>query len=147
MEEILTPNHLIVGRNIPMTAYNAVLDGSNRDVDKIGTKHRYLYRQRVLKEFRTKWKKDYLADLRTKQRIPKTNEYRTPNVGDVVLINEDCSRMSWKVGRILELHPSTDDLVRVASVKLSNTNNVVKRPVKLLYPLEETLVMPTTPII
>lgn len=57
-------------------------------------------------------------------------------VGDVVLIGEDnLPRQTWKMGRITELFPGRDGLVRSCNVQTS-AGNVLRRPVQLIYPLE-----------
>ena len=57
-------------------------------------------------------------------------------VGDVVLIGEDhLPRQTWKMGRITELFPGRDGLVRSCAVRTS-AGSVLRRPVQLLYPLE-----------
>ena len=43
------------------------------------------------------------------------------------------------MGRIVELVESKDGKVRGAKVKIGKTNNVVKPPINLLYPLEANL--------
>ena len=64
-------------------------------------------------------------------------QIRVAKVGDVVLIREDCPRLNWKRGRIVELLRSQDDLCRGDVVRVSGTKNVVRRSLQCLYPLEE----------
>lgn len=57
-------------------------------------------------------------------------------VGDVALIGEDNTpRQSWRLGRIEELFPGRDGLVRSCAVRTSS-GTVLRRPIQLLYPLE-----------
>ena len=49
----------------------------------------------------------------------------------------DGPRLSWRLGRIVQLHQSEDGVTRAASVRLSGNRNVVKRSIRSLYPLEE----------
>ena len=62
---------------------------------------------------------------------------RYPTVGEAVLMKvETMPRGSWKMARVVSLLPSeTDDIHRAAKLKLSS-GKLVKRPFKLLYPLE-----------
>ena len=58
-------------------------------------------------------------------------------VGGVVVIGEDVlSRHRWKLGIVVELIKSDDELVRGEKVKVGKTRNVIRRPVNCLYPTE-----------
>ena len=48
----------------------------------------------------------------------------------VLLIDENMPPLQWAVGRILEVHPGADNVVRVATVK--TTKGTFKRAVKKL---------------
>ncbi|CAH1378405.1 unnamed protein product, partial [Tenebrio molitor] len=51
----------------------------------------------------------------------------TPQLGTLVLIKEDnAPPLQWPMGRIMELHPGADGLVRVVTVK--TMRGVLKRP-------------------
>ena len=56
-------------------------------------------------------------------------------MGSVVLLKEDLPRGVWKMGKITELISSSDGKFLAAKVLLP-TKKVLKRPLKLLYPLE-----------
>lgn len=57
-------------------------------------------------------------------------------VGDVALIGEDNTpRHTWKLGRVEELFPGRDGLVRSCAVR-TTSGTVLRRPIQLLYPLE-----------
>ena len=134
-EEIITPNHLIFGRSLPIASNESSqipIDSRNRSF-----KRRVLYRQKVLRDFRNRWKKEYLVNLRQSERVSGTKQIRSPKVGDVVLIQGDCPRLQWKLGRIVGLIDSEDGICRGAEVIVSGTKNIVKRSIKTLYPLEE----------
>lgn len=75
-----------------------------------------------------------MRDLRS------AHECKTPiptvlKVGDVVLIGEDkLPKHTWKMGRIIELFPGRDGLVRSCAVRTS-AGSLLRRPVQLIYPL------------
>nr|XP_033949987.1 uncharacterized protein LOC117454852 [Pseudochaenichthys georgianus] len=96
---------------------------------------RWRYRQRLLTSFWNSWKKDYLMELKSAHRC----ETPTPTllkVGDVILIGEDKTpRQNWKMGRITDLFPGRDGLIRSCVVRTS-TGSLLRRPVQLIYPLE-----------
>jgi hypothetical protein len=55
--------------------------------------------------------------------------------GDVVLLMDPkVRRGEWPLGRITEVHPGKDGLIRVAKVKVGES--IYERPVHRLCPLE-----------
>ena len=59
-----------------------------------------------------------------------------PEVDDTLLIHEDKSpRQNWKLGRIVELIISKDNVVRAAKVILGS-RKILERPINKLYPVE-----------
>ena len=141
-EEIITPNHLIVGRSLPIYS-NESIGLQSKVTGKLAFKRRVLYRQKILRDFRMRWEKDYLLNLRQNDRVTGEKQIRVAKVGDVVLIHGDCPRLNWKLGRIVELLRSQDDLCRGAVVRVSGTKNVVRRSLSCLYPLEENFEVDT----
>ena len=85
---------------------------------KVTKREQYL--QTLLKHFWSRWTSEYLTELREHQR--RSNKSKTlvlPKVNDVVLINDDnCKRLDWKVGRVTELIYSNDNQVRAAKVNI-----------------------------
>ena len=66
---------------------------------------------------------------------------RNIQVDDIVLvIDSDLPRNKWPMARVVETFPSSDDLVRHVSVKLSGSNIPLKRPVVKLILLVEASV-------
>ncbi|GFU35077.1 bel12-ag transposon polyprotein [Trichonephila clavipes] len=59
------------------------------------------------------------------------------NEGDIVLIGtDDKKRLHWLLGRVLELFPGKDGIIRL--VKLRTERGDMLRPIQRLYPLEVT---------
>ena len=141
-EEIITPNHLIVGRSLPIYS-NESIGLQSKVTGKLALKRRVLYRQKILRDFRKRWENDYLLNLRQNDRVTGGKQIRVAKVGDVVLIHGDGPRLNWKLGRIVELLRSQDDLCRGAVVRVSGTKNVVRRSLSCLYPLEENFEVDT----
>ena len=137
-EEVLTPNHLIFGRSLPIA--NQLFTSQNTtDVQKPSFRKRVLYRQKLIQDFVKRWETEYLAGLRASQKMPKSNKIRMPSVGDVVLVHGNSPRLTWKLGRIEKLHSSDDGVIRSASVRMSGKGGLLERPIKVLYPLEEDI--------
>ena len=131
--ESLTPNHLIYGRSLPLWYHEINLPVAKDE----GSPKRFRYRQKILRDFNSRWTKDYLGLLKERQKIKKTKEMRVAKLGDVVLIGDKTPRLNWKIGRIIELIVSKDGVVRGALVQVAGTKSVWRRPVVSLFPLEE----------
>ena len=93
--------------------------------------------QRLLESFWKIWQSDYLLSLRERSTLklksPRIESKETTQIGDIVQLKEDLPRGSWNLGKIVELITSNDGNIRAAKVLLS-TENVVNRPLNLLYP-------------
>ncbi|XP_060598447.1 uncharacterized protein LOC132752171 [Ruditapes philippinarum] len=104
--------------------------------------------QRLLDSFWKIWKDEYLCSLRERtQTNLKQGKHKVqfnPNVGDVVLIKDNTSRGSWRLGKVIHLYVSSDGCVRSADIETAS-KKVLKRPLSLLYPIETSkLLIPET---
>ncbi|KAH9369378.1 hypothetical protein HPB48_017730 [Haemaphysalis longicornis] len=89
----------------------------------------------MLDHFWNRQRKEYLLSVRYAY---SSNSSQSSHVraGDVVLVQEDkAPRHMWKMGRVLEMYPGRDNVVRACMVKLPN-GATLRRPVQLLYPME-----------
>ncbi|UYV83382.1 hypothetical protein LAZ67_23000834 [Cordylochernes scorpioides] len=92
----------------------------------------YGKRKRLLKEFRKRFRSEYLGllvhnDNRKKQRQLK--------VGDIVLVEvENRKQINWPMGKITKVFPGTDNVRRLVEVKTKS--GFMKRAVQRLFPLE-----------
>ncbi|XP_070854796.1 uncharacterized protein [Drosophila suzukii] len=78
----------------------------------------FLNGQRMFRLFWRKWSADWLSHLQAR---PKWR-HETDNLqrNDMIIIEDDRTGPSdWKLGRIIDLHPGADGLVRVATIKTS----------------------------
>ena len=132
----LTPAHFLVGQRLtclPPKPFPA--DTNHPTANKEEMTRRWRYRQRLMTNFWNRWRREYLLDLKSAHRcdIPQPSLLK---VGDVVLIGEDNTpRQSWRLGRIQELFPGRDGLVRSCTVRTSS-GTLLRRPIQLLYSLE-----------
>ena len=106
--------------------------------------------QYLANEFWIKWKKEYLLSLQPRQKWQKNR--RNQKVNDIVLLqNDQAPRNEWKLARITEVYPGSDDKVRKVRLLVSDTTlnekgksttkTVLERPVhKLVTLLEAYLV-------
>ena len=87
---------------------------------------------KVRQDFWTRWNKEYLNELQKRQKWTK-DKVNLP-VQTIVLIKEkNVPCMRWPLGRVLEVHPGDDGVVRTATIKTSTGE--YKRCVRQLCPL------------
>ncbi|XP_003370609.1 putative integrase core domain protein [Trichinella spiralis] len=97
-EAALTPAHFLIGRGFH------------------DYRVRWRYQQRLTAQLWKRWKQEYITTLATCGRWRKTGQ--EPKVGDIVLVHEPSTTwIKWPIGRIIEIHPSEDGVVRSATVK------------------------------
>ncbi|XP_020900035.2 uncharacterized protein LOC110238687 [Exaiptasia diaphana] len=85
--------------------------------------------------FWNQWRGEYLTSLREHHWSKRKNPNQGPNIGDVVLINNDTPRNQWRLGVITKLHLGKDSQTRAVSLRVSN-GRILSRPIERLYPLE-----------
>lgn len=125
-EPYLTPGHFLIGRPL-----NAVPEVDLSHV-KTSTLSKWRLIQQITQHFWSRWSNDYLLSLQPKAKWLTENPNLTTN--DVVLLREEnLPPACWKLGRVIETHPGSDGLVRVATIKTESTT--LKRPITKLYPL------------
>jgi hypothetical protein len=124
----LTPNHFIIGQLGGQFAAEAV------DVEEyVKPAKRWRRVQQLISQFWKRWIKEFLPSLNIRNKW--FHQKRNLKVGDVVLVVEaNAKRGDWPLGRITEVRPGADGLVRVVKVKVGKT--IYKRPVHRLCPLE-----------
>ena len=82
---------------------------------------RWRIAEHLTNSFWTRWRKEHLQLLQIRQKW--TEKKRNLRVGDVVLLKEDgATRGKWPMGRVLEVHPGQDGLVRSITVKTDKTS-------------------------
>ena len=143
MEEPLTPSHLIAGRRIwslPDHLCRVPEDEEFGSGPELLTK-RARHLNRTLDRFWSRWRKEYLVELREahRQHNGHTDQHKIA-VDDVVIVHsKDDPRGFWKLGHVKQLTIGRDDKVRGAVVKVSGKGRQatsLHRPIQLLYPLE-----------
>ena len=79
----------------------------------------------LLSHFWNRWKQEYVVELREHHRDKgKGTANNSPHIekGDIVTVMEDykSNRGTWKLGRIVDIHPGNDGLVRGATVEVAS---------------------------
>ena len=143
MDEPITPSHLLIGRRIISLPDNLCYETEQEITltSKLLT-HRMTYLNRTLNQFWSRWKKEYLLELREAHRVytSYSSARECVQTGDVVVIHNDIKRQNfWNIGKIEELIIGRDGEVRTARVRVYNgqgKSHLLNRPVQKLYPIE-----------
>ena len=138
--EVLTPYHLLHGRNISVRGQHVVRQYcSNEKSGKIENRARYV--MSLINRYWQRFYKEYTTELRERMQYDKQRrETTTISPGEVVIIKEEKVKpMHWKKGVVEEVIIGRDDAIR--GVKLRTTSSkgkVVKinRSLKHIIPLE-----------
>ena len=143
-DEPLTPSHLLTGRriwNLPDNLCRDSEEASDVDARREVLTRRVRHLNRSLDQFWTRWRKEYLLELREAHRQNRGhNKSSEVAIGDIVLVHsEDRPRGFWRLGRIKKHVTGRDGKVRGAIVQVSGKGRQatsLQRPIQLLYPLE-----------
>ena len=144
LEEPLTPSHLLMGRRVLNLPDNLSTTVDIDDCEFNGTltstqlKSRMRRLSESLNYFWTRWRDEYLTELRETHRLSCRSCASRPciSVGDIVIVHDKGTpRGYWKLGRVEELFIGRDSEVRGASVRLSSGHGILRRPLQLLYPV------------
>lgn len=105
---VLTPGHFLIGDSL-------IAPPEPADID-LSLAARFSTVQRLAKQFWSRWKSDWLGHLQSRSKWAK--EESNLCVNDLVLIKDDrLPSNQWARGRIVEIHPGSDQLVRVVTVR------------------------------
>ena len=86
-----------------------------------------------MNSFCNRFQREYLYALR--ERDKWTKHASKINVNDVVLVKDNNTRVLWKLALVTEVHRGRDGHIRTVSIRTAS-GNYVKRPVRLLFPIE-----------
>ncbi|XP_044166607.1 uncharacterized protein LOC122950686 [Acropora millepora] len=119
VEEPLTPLHLIYGRGIlSLHDFTRNREASlSQAVSSGDLPRRRKYMQLLLEHFSKRWSREYVAELRNLHRH-KFRPERSISISDedvVTLFEDNLPRSQWRLGRVEQLIPSSDDNVSSSS--------------------------------
>lgn len=122
----LTPGHFLIGQPI-----QAIPHPDTTDI-KINRLNRWQLIRQCHESYWKRWSHEYLSTLQSRHKWFKS----APDlkINDMVIV-EAPSRppTEWRLGRVTELHPGSDEVVRVVSVRTQD--GTYKRPVVKLVRL------------
>ncbi|XP_046608758.1 uncharacterized protein LOC124299539 [Neodiprion virginianus] len=116
----LTPGHFLVG-----SALNTIPEPSLIEVPVQRLSH-WQHSRQMLEHFWKRWSTEYLQSF---QNLSKWQTHHgNIKIGSIVLVkNENLPPSVWPLAKVIEVHPGTDGLVRVVTVKTKSS--VLKRPI------------------
>lgn len=125
----LTPGHFLVGE--PLIG----VPDDKLDQENTNRLTRWQLIQNRMQDFWKRWKSDYLNTLQQRYKWQQTQP--SPGLGDIVIIKDnELPPTKWLLGKIVEVHPGSDNLVRVVTVQCKG-NHYLKRPLSKVIPLSK----------
>nr|CAH7736537.1 unnamed protein product [Callosobruchus chinensis] len=115
----LTPGHFLVGSRLDMLPEEDVTEIRSNRINK------YQQILQISQSFWKVWSKDYLQHIQQRQKWFQKPENLKP--GMLVLLHENSPPLRWKMGRIMDVHPGCDNVVRVVSIRTAH--GILKRAV------------------
>ena len=128
--EILTPAHLLYGRNIFLYPFFQTEERDNApcNLNTLVLYHNHI--SCIIEKFRSMFVNNYITMLREKHYLSRKPPSRCPKLGEIVILSVDIPKVLWHLGRIVKLIPSADAIVREVDVLTKNT--IVHRTVNKL---------------
>lgn len=124
--ECLTPGHFLIGR--PLLS----IPDPEPSNTQASMRTRWKLLQQSFRFFWRRWSQEYLSTLQARGKWTKSGN--NIEVGNMVIVKTiDAPPLSWPLGRVIEVYPGTDQIVRVA--KVITSQGVFTRPVVKLIPL------------
>ncbi|EFA07702.1 hypothetical protein TcasGA2_TC002178 [Tribolium castaneum] len=109
---VLTPGHFLT-----LEPFSASPDSDLSSL-KINRLTRWQLVQRLHQDFWSRWHQEYLHTLQQRSKWNTSSKSIVPDT--LVIVKNEClSPLRWQLGRIVAVHPGTDGVVRVATVRTS----------------------------
>ncbi|XP_029178506.1 uncharacterized protein LOC114946224 [Nylanderia fulva] len=116
----LTPGHFLVGNSLTAVPEPSLIDLPQNRLSRL-----QMLRQ-MTESFWRRWSSEYLHELQTSSKWHRKQE-KFQEGSLVIVKDERFPPTKWPLARIIETHPGSDGLVRVATVKTATTT--LKRPI------------------
>ncbi|XP_055522661.1 uncharacterized protein LOC129716847 [Wyeomyia smithii] len=124
---VLTPGHFLIGA--PM---EALPDRNLLSTPKNHLIH-YQQREQMFQQYWQRWSNEYLSELQATSKGIQPTPIR---IGNIAVLREDnMPPLCWPLARITDVHPGSDGVIRVVTVKTAN--GIYKRPVCRVCPLPD----------
>lgn len=122
--QALTPSHFLIGGSPVLPAEPNV---SSEPLNRL---RQFEIVQAKAQTFWKRWSREYLPQLQKRNRW--TSLRRSVQIGDVAILKEDnLPPLHWKLVRIVAVHPGSDGIIRVVTVKLCSGAELRRPTTKL----------------
>lgn len=126
---VLTPAHFLVGGCLTLPPD---IEHPEKPINHI---KRWHIVQAMMQGFWRRWSSEYLRTLQVRSKWNVVTKDAVIKIGDLVLIVENNQPpLTWSIGRVSQLHPGSDNIVRVATI-ITSGNKSLQRPLVKLCPL------------
>lgn len=140
---VMTPGHLLAGRQLvcpPPINVPTQTDFSTQRVRK--------EQQKMIESFWRSWNSDFISSLRMMNRQKWLKVEDNVEIGQVVLVvDNNLPPSHWQIGRIVEIQPSKDGLVRTVVLEVASKKNgggkYTKKTTKLIRSVQKLCILPT----
>ena len=144
VSELLTPDHLIYRRSLTSVNENDLVNINENEMRTMK-----VFTANLLKQFRDKFKYEYSLTLQQRDsydRNIKSSDCYLKRDNVIIVKEETMPRLSWRKGRVMELHAGDDAIIRSAFVKVYQKNSdktfILKQTWQHLVLLESTIKEP-----
>ena len=121
--EPLTPNHLLLLRSLPNQCPGVFEENSSY------ARKKWMYVQHLANVFWKRWIDEFLPMLNKRQKwLTKEENLKRDSI--VLLVDERVPRAKWLLGRVVDVYPDKNNLIRTVLVKTKS--GLAKRPVNKL---------------
>ena len=124
LDEPITPSHLILGKHLLDVPDYLCVNQEDEDYNPTYSMSRRMkYLNTILNHFWTRWKQDYLTELR--EGHWKFNpDVSNITIRNVVIIHDDTHRGLWRLGVVEKTLRGKDGVIRGAVVQIKEGSNV-----------------------
>ncbi|XP_058449018.1 uncharacterized protein LOC131428978 [Malaya genurostris] len=128
--DALSPAHFLIGRELTAIAEPFYTELAENRLS------RYQLVQKYKQCFWRRWSNEYITTLQIRG---KWNKTPTAIRNDllVILKEDDAPPMTWQLGRIIEVYPGNDGIIRVVKVRTSRGNYVRPTTKIAILPIED----------
>lgn len=122
----ITPSHFLMGKSL--------ITVPDPDVTTLNTKrlNTYQHIQQIIQHVWQRWSKEYVAELQKRYKWKDPN-YMNLQGALVLLVDSNLPPARWCLGRVEEIYPGKDNMVRVVSVK--TIKGLTRRAITQICPL------------
>ena len=109
----LTPAHFLIGHTLVQP-----LEADLTNVKETRLSH-FERIQQLAQHFWTRWQMEYISELQSRTKW-RDNKFQLQLNSLVIIKDEHAPSTKWMLGRVVQLHPGSDKICRVATVKTAS---------------------------